>query len=389
MRAAGLARAEEQGPHEVGMRLWQVDAGGRPRGQSLLKIGSAAAASSRDGGSAAPFNSAHGAAARGSRQLLEAQWPVTRRPRPAPVSSSPSRPAFQRSSASRAIRDPRRAHRACAACRSAPDDGRALGVAHRGPARRRAPPAAAVWTPARPGSARGPYRACPPSDIPAPASRARAAAEVGHRAARAACLRDSVGSAELVDQPREAIRLLERVQVTRAGCFRSARARAPTGQAPLASAGVLQSRVARRASGARRRLERPPSMGRTSTGCMMPCSRSWARSSTTLRPRTRLVLARTQAVDGERLQRFGRGRLVGTREQRVEPAAQSLRSDHRRSCRRQAAAGAAAASSIRRRISPASARYACAPFEVLSRWSTGMPCDGASARRTLRGTIVR
>ena len=60
-------------------------------------------------------------------------------------------------------------------------------------------------------------------------------------------------------------------------------------------------------------------------------------------------------------------------EQRVEAAAQSLRSNHRarpplrapsaRRRRRRAARGAVA--SIRRSISPASARYACAPFECL------------------------
>ena len=40
-------------------------------------------------------------------------------------------------------------------------------------------------------------------------------------------------------------------------------------------------------------------------------------------------------------------------------------------------------------ISPAKARYACAPFESLSNFSAGTPKLGASAKRTLRGITVR
>src|SRR6185369_5102908 len=105
-------------------------------------------------------------------------------------------------------------------------------------------------------------------------------------------------------------------------------------------------------------------------------------------PGPRLILAGADAVDRDRLQRVGRFRLVAAGEQRIEAAAESFGSNHRRVLKSYAAAAvapplAADCASIRRNISPASARYASAPLDCGSSFSTGTPCDGASASRML------
>ena len=111
--------------------------------------------------------------------------------------------------------------------------------------------------------------------------------------------------------------------------------------------------------------------------------------------RARLVLARTHAVDRDRLQRVvaGAGSSVPPRKQRVESAAKSLRvgsssrpSSVRRPARRSSTAVARllAAQHLAREREIGERALDCG-----SSFSAGMPCDGASARRMLRGTIVR
>ena len=164
----------------------------------------------------------------------------------------------------------------------------ALGVAHRQPcATTRAAAAACCAAGKRQQRARMAHvELARAAGIPAPASRARVRrSRLRHRAARAAdgLRRRLVRQSELVDQPLRGPAPPRADSGPRAGCSRSARARAPTGRARLAPAPEPRVKPARCAARQRRSpamiSKRPPSTGRTRIGCMTPCSRSTAASS--------------------------------------------------------------------------------------------------------------
>ena len=154
------------------------------------------------------------------------------------------------------------------------------------PARPRAPPppSAAPRT-ARAARAHGPCRSARASGMPAPASRARAGA--GDWSPRCA-------SGRPPSPPRRASSRIRRSadggrsparadSGLRAGCSRSAPARAPTDRAPPSRAPARSLKPARFAARQRRSpatiSKRPPSIGRTRIGCITPCSRIDAASS--------------------------------------------------------------------------------------------------------------
>ena len=192
-------------------------------------------------------------------------------------------------------------------------------------------------------------------------------ATVGDGAARAADrLRAGVvRQAELVDQALQARSPPPADSDPRAGCFRSAPAPARCCPATLLTSAGTSASPARCAARqrARRRRSRTGrrSTGRTRIGCITPCSRIDSASSSSavvVHPRSRLILARANAVDRDRLQR------VASPLPRLPPASSASRprpSPLGRiigACRRQPRlrSAAAACASIRRSISPASAR---------------------------------
>ena len=155
-------------------------------------------------------------------------------------------------------------------------------------------------------------RACPMSSLPDAQivlHRLRELAQaqqVGDRAARAPdrLRRRVVRQPEFVDQPREPVRLLQRIQVLALDVLDQRHRERRLRREPSRTSAGTSFSPARCAARQRRSpamiSKRPPSTGRTRIGCMMPCSRIELRELVERRlvhPRARLILARPHAID--------------------------------------------------------------------------------------------